>query len=99
LIDDYSDVLKVRSQHLKFKKADTDGSWWFVAYEQTYSDIPVYSSEIGFTIDPQGTIVTLGARAYPKIDISTSASISSSQAIENSKRQFQIDNVVVKDSP
>ncbi len=66
LILDYSSVLKATPDIVRLKKADTDGSWWFVEYEQTFAGIPVYSSEIGFSVDPQGYIVTLGAIAHPQ---------------------------------
>lgn len=99
LIDDYIAILKVSSQQVKPKKTDTDGSWWFVDYEQTYAGIPVYSSEIGFTIDPQGIIVSLGARAFPKIDVTTVANIMAPQAITTSIQHFQCDSIIVKEAP
>jgi hypothetical protein len=99
LIDDYQTVLKTSSQQVRMKKADTDGEWWFVDYEQTYSGLSVDGSEIGFTVDPTGKIVSLGAQAFTKIDVSTAASISTSQAIKTSSQHFQCDSVIVKESP
>lgn len=99
LISDYSSVLKVTSDIVRLKKADTDGSWWFVDYEQTFAGIPVYSSEIGFSVDPQGYIVTLGARAYPQVNVTPTPRVSASRAIEVARRYFLQENANLESEP
>lgn len=99
LIDDYSNVLKVSSTSVRLRKADTDGSWWFADYQQTLSGVPVYGSEVGFSIDPQGTIVTLGSLAYPSINILTSPTVTAQEAEQRAKAAFGADSVTVKTAP
>lgn len=84
LIDNYTSVLKISSKNMRSKKIESDGDWWFVDYEQIYSGLPVYNSEISFTVDPQGIIISLGAKAFPKIDVQTKAAITSTQALTKS---------------
>jgi Zn-dependent metalloprotease len=99
LISDYSSILKVTPDIVQLKKADTDGSWWFVEYEQTLAGIPVYGSEIGFSVDPQGNIVTLGAFAFPSVSVSSQASVAADLALSTAKREFQMEKTTVKSYP
>ena len=99
LIDDYKDVLKITSKSIKLKNVDTDGQWWFVEYEQIVSDIPIYGSEIGFSVDPQGYVVTLGATVHPGVSIKPVPHISPERALEVAKRRFQLDSIIVLHQP
>ncbi|MDP2208408.1 MAG: T9SS type A sorting domain-containing protein [Bacteroidota bacterium] len=99
LIDDYEEILKTSSKNVNLKKVDTDGQWWFVEYEQTFAGIPVYSSEAGFTIDPQGNIVTAGAVVFPNISIRTQATVPSFQAMSKVKEEFGSDSATVENEP
>jgi Zn-dependent metalloprotease len=72
LFNAYSEQLKIKESDVQIRKVDTDGSWWFVEYKQKVGNIPVKYSEIGYTIDPEGYIIALGAKAFPGIrDIPT----------------------------
>lgn|GEM_PF-3946546 len=95
LVDDYEQVLKTSSKDIRSKKVDTDGQWWFVEYEQTVSGIPVYGSEIGFSIDPLGRVVTLGATAHPEAAITPASRIPSGRALDAAKQRFQLDSIIV----
>lgn len=61
MIRSYSEQLGISSRDMQVRNISTDGSWWFAEYKQQVRGIPVKYSEIGFTIDPEGYIVTLGA--------------------------------------
>src|SRR5690625_5598574 len=67
MIRSYSEQLGISSRDMQVRNISTDGSWWFAEYKQQVRGIPVKYSEIGFTIDPEGYIVTLGAYAFPDI--------------------------------
>lgn len=95
LIDDYEEILKASSKNINLKKVDTDAQWWFVEFEQVVSGIPVYSSEIGFSVDPQGRVITLGATAHPNASITPGPRIPASRALEAAKERFQHDSVIV----
>ena len=99
LIDDYEEVLRISSKNINLKKMETDGEWWFVEYEQTFAGIPVYSSEIGFTVDPQGSIITAGAFVFPDISVRTQASVSSVQALSIEKEEFGDESATLDNEP
>ncbi|MHB1686708.1 MAG: T9SS type A sorting domain-containing protein [Ignavibacteriaceae bacterium] len=88
LFDDYKSILKVDPAELKLIKAENGGGMWFVSYKQEYKSIPVYGTEIGYTIDKNGNIVLMGADAYQNIKVSTIPSISENDAITISLKAF-----------
>ena len=92
IINAYSEQLRVTDQDIKLRKLETDGSWWFADYKQYFQDIAVKYSEIGFSIDPAGYVVTLGAYAYPDITKISSAQLSKNEAITIAQSEFAEDN-------
>ena len=66
LFRDYADVLKVDPEAFEIEQAETDGELWFVSAAQTVSGVPVYGTEIGYTFNSRGELLTLGAEAYPE---------------------------------
>jgi Zn-dependent metalloprotease len=99
LLRDYSEILKLSVKDVSVKKIDTDGNWWFADYTQSVAGIPVFGTEIGFTIDPQGRVVTLGTKVYPHINCSTTPSISSDSAVALSKQGFGKDSSFTHSGP
>lgn len=64
---------------MKFHKAETDGKSWFVTYSQSVDGVPVYRTEIGYTVNQDGDIIALGADAYRNVSIATTPRVSISQ--------------------
>ncbi len=93
---DYSSILKIDPAQMKLSKAETDGKMWFVSYAQVFNSVPIYGTEIGYTINQKGDVVTLGADAYPNISISTSPSITKSAAESVAQKAFGFDSTVVE---
>ncbi|MEX1011604.1 MAG: hypothetical protein WDZ29_06030 [Balneolaceae bacterium] len=88
IMDAYSEQLGMTSRDVIVRKIDTDGSWWFAEFRQRVQGIPVENSEIGFTIDPSGNIVSLGARAFPNITTLPPQNISKEEALRNAHEEF-----------
>lgn len=85
LFSDYEKALKVQVKNLRLKKIDSDGEWHFVEYQQTYGGIPVHGSSVGFSIGPHGEVASLGADAYPDINIGTNETVNSGSAVTEAK--------------
>jgi hypothetical protein len=65
IMAEYKDVLQVGVVHSRLQKLDSDGQVWFVACRQVLNGVPIHGTEIGYTIDPSGRMVTFGADVYP----------------------------------
>ena len=93
---DYSNILKINPVQIKLGKAETNGRMWFITYRQAIASIPVFGTEIGYTINKDGDIVALGADAYQNILVSTVPKITSFQAINWARKSFGIDSAEIK---
>lgn len=99
LLTDYFGLLKLTRDELSLHKVDSDGEWWFAQYKQAVNGVPVYGTEIGFTIDPRGNVVTLGSSIYPHIDISVTPTIVAEEATLLAKQSFGDDSASIVGSP
>lgn len=88
ILSDYSEILKINPKQIKLRRADTDGKMWFVEFEQAINEIPVFGTQIGFTIDNEGNIIALGADAYLSLSISTLPQINEQDAKSIVKKDF-----------
>ncbi len=88
VLSSYKDLLKVGPSHLVFGRAETDGENWYVSFEQRYKNLPVYNTSAGFTINAEGKIVSIGADAYPEVEVETVPTITDQQAEEIAKSDF-----------
>jgi len=93
----YRNILKINPSHMSMQKANTDGKMWFVSYRQTVDNIPVWGTEIGYTINQAGDIVVLGADAYQNVKVSTTPGISKDAALNVAKEAFAIDSTRIVD--
>src|SRR5690625_4541808 len=92
MIRSYSEQLGISSRDMQVSNIYTVGSWWFAEYKQQVRGIQVKYSEIGFTIDPEGYIVTLGAYAFPDIKDVPSPQLSADDAVRIAQRLFGVEN-------
>jgi hypothetical protein len=76
LVQEYGSILKIKWSEIRPKHIDTDGQWWFAEMQQLHGGVPVEGSDISFSIDPQGNVVTLGTRIFPGIAVSVQPAIS-----------------------
>ena len=93
---DYAGILKINPDQTKLRKAETDGRMWFISYEQSINGVPVYGTEIGYTVNQRGDIVALGADAYQNISVLTTPQITKSKAEEIAKRAFGFDSTAIE---
>ena len=99
LVADYGSILKISAGEIHPAKIETDGAWWFAKFEQVHEGVPVEGSEIGFSIDGQGRIVTLGTHVYPNIAINITPRTSQQEALEAAKRNFTGTSPAVLEPP
>ena len=63
----YKKFLQIEPDELRLKAAERVGGTWYVSYWQTVKGWIIYESSLGFSIDPQGKILSLGALLYPQV--------------------------------
>jgi len=67
LVNKYCQLLRVRSEQLVLRNAEKSAGSWFVSYQQKVRGVAVYESSLGFSIDPEGRVRSLGAILYPDV--------------------------------
>ncbi len=70
LVNKYRHLLRVRPEQLVLRKAEKSDGSWFVSYRQVVRGLAVYDSSLGFSIDPDGRVRSLGAILYPDARVS-----------------------------
>ena len=60
----------------------TNGTLWFVTYQQVYDNLRVLGAQQGLTVTREGRLVTYGSRTYPKVQVNTVPALSSTQAMQ-----------------
>lgn len=93
---DYGTIIKVNPDQVKLRSAETDGTMWYVTYSQAVNGVPVYGTEIGYTINQDGDIIALGADAYQNIAISTTPALTSAQAETAARKALGDDSAEIK---
>lgn len=93
---DYAGVLKIDPAQMKLREAETDGRMWFVSYTQSLSGVPVYRTEIGYSINQSGDVVALGADVFPDIAVSTKVQVTRSDAEAVAKTAFGFDSTATE---
>ncbi|NIV92456.1 T9SS type A sorting domain-containing protein [candidate division KSB1 bacterium] len=88
ILTSYQNLLKVGPSHLVINTAETDGENWYISFEQRYKNLPVYGASAGVTINAEGKIISIGADAYPDVQVSTVPNISERQAEETARTDF-----------
>lgn len=97
IFTDYKDILKTNTSSYKLKKVDNEDDMWFVSYLQTEEDIPIYNTELGYTLNKQGNVILLGGNYYNNVDVSTIPKISVENAIQIAKNFFNVDSCLEKE--
>lgn len=80
LCQEYKGILKVSYENLDAVSIEFDSEMWFISYKQKYNGLTVYNSELGYSIDKNNNIVSLGSDCYENINVSTNPNISTAQA-------------------
>lgn len=69
VISDYSQILRLSPGDFRVRRIENAGGKWYLSYTQVYNDIPVWRSELGWTIETNGNIHTIGGSTFPEISI------------------------------
>lgn len=81
IVHDFKPVLKINSEQVQIKNVIEHGGYYSVSLEQTYNKIPVWGSEMGYTMDKDGNLISLGADIYSDLNIPTKPQLSKNDAI------------------
>ncbi len=81
----YASLLKIGPDQLRLKGAERISGTWYVSYWQTFKGLIIYESSLGFSIDPQGRVVSLGAILYPKVQVPEKTVIDRERALKTAR--------------
>ena len=89
LVKKYCRLLGVRPEQLVLRNAEKSGGSWFVSYLQAVRGLPVYDSSLGFSIDPEGRVRSLGAILYPDARVSAASLIDRAHALKIARAKLR----------
>lgn len=89
LVNKYWQLLRVRPEQLVLRKAEKSGGSWFLSYRQTVRGLAVFDSSLGFSIDPEGRVRSLGAILYPDARVSAVSRLDRAQALKIARAKLR----------
>lgn len=89
LVNKYKSLLQIEPDQLKLKGAEKIGDTWYVSYWQTFHDVIIYESSLGFSIDSKGNIKSLGALLYPHVQAPMASKVSHKEALKIGQGQIK----------
>jgi hypothetical protein len=89
LVSKYQSLLQIGPEQLKLKGAEKISDVWYVSYWQTFQGVILYESSLGFSIDSQGQIKSLGAILYPNVEAPVTSKISREEALKIGQSQIK----------
>ena len=89
LVNKYKSLLEIEPDQLKLKGAEKISDTWYVSYWQTFQGVILYESSLGFSIDSNGRIKSLGALLYPKVQAPVTSKISHEEAVRIAQKQIK----------
>jgi hypothetical protein len=89
LVNKYQSLLQIEPDQMKLKGAEKISDTWYVSYWQTFQGVIIYESSLGFSIDPQGCIKSLGALLYPNVQAPRASKISHEEALKIGQKQIK----------
>jgi len=89
LVRKYQSLLQIGPDQLKLRGAEKISDTWYVSYWQTFQGVILYESSLGFSIDPQGRIKSLGALLYPNVQAPATSQISHEEAVSIAQKQIK----------
>ena len=89
LVNKYKPLLQIEPDRLRLKGAEKVLDTWYVSYWQTFHGEIIYLSSLGFSIDSEGRINSLGALLYPHVQAPTNSKISHDKALRIGQRQIK----------
>jgi hypothetical protein len=89
LVNRYKSLLQIEPDQLKLKGAEKISDTWYVSYWQTFHGVILYESSLGFSIDSDGRIKSLGALLYPNVRAPVTSKISHEEGLKIGQGQIK----------
>jgi hypothetical protein len=89
LLNKYWRLLRVRPEQLVLRKAEKSAGSWFVSYRQSVRGVAVYDSSLGFSIDHEGRVRSLGAILYPDARVPAVSKLDREQALKIARAKLR----------
>lgn len=89
VVKKYAALLKIQPDQLRLKGAEKISGTWYLSYWQTFQGTIIYESSLGFSIDPQGRVASMGTLIYPQVRVSNHPGISREKALRIAREQIQ----------
>jgi hypothetical protein len=89
LVSKYKSLLRIEPDQLKLKSAEKISDTWYVSYWQTFQDVILYESSLGFSIDSHGRIKSMGALLYPHVQAPVTSKVSHEEALKIGQGQIK----------
>lgn len=92
ILGKYKTLLGIDPEEFTLERAEWDGEFWYVSFEQSYKGIPVHTGKFGFTLNRDGNIISIGSDGHPDLDLSVTPQRNLADLIEIAKSQFNAEN-------
>lgn len=89
LVNKYKSLLQIEPDQLRLKGAEKISDTWYVSYWQTFHDVIIYESSLGFSIDSKGNIKSLGALLFPHVQAPLTSKVSHEEALKTGRKQIK----------
>jgi hypothetical protein len=89
LVNKYKSLLHIEPDQLKLKGAEKISDTWYVSYWQTFGGMIIYESSLGFSIESQGRVKSLGALLYPNVEVPRASKINHEEALKIGQAQIK----------
>jgi len=92
VLDNYKTLLGIDPQQFMLTRAEWDGEFWYVSFDQSYKGIPVHTGKFGFTLNRDGNIISIGSDGHPGLELSVTPQRTSAELVEIAKTRFNTEN-------
>lgn len=92
VLNKYKTLLGVDPQQFTLKRAEWDGEFWYVSFEQFYNGISVHTGKFGFTLNSDGNIISIGSDGHPGLELSVTPQRNAAELVEIAKSRFNAQN-------
>ncbi|HQT97105.1 MAG TPA: hypothetical protein PK416_04380 [Thermodesulfobacteriota bacterium] len=89
LVNKYRRLLRIRPEQLVLRKAEKSGGSWYLSYRQSVHGLAVYGSSLGFSIDPDGRVRSLGAILYPDARVAPASRLDREHALKIARTKLR----------
>jgi len=92
ILERYKELLGVDPAEFVLERAEWDGEYWYVSFDQFYKGVPVHNGNFGFTLNSDGNIISIGSDGHPDLDLSVTPQRNVAELVESTKSRFDVEN-------